>query len=100
MRTLARWPRCIRFSRCLGRALIPGAIVGELRKIGLLAGLDAETMEACLQDGEKAQTLVAWYQQNATEDGVESTPSFVINGTKYSNMSYEEMSGLIDAAAE
>ena len=82
------------------RAGEPAAIVNELRKIGLLAGLDANTMEACLQDGDQAQTLVAWYQENATADGVDSTPSFVINGTKYSNMSYEEMSGLIDAAAE
>lgn len=76
------------------------AIVAELRKIGLLAGLDAETMEACLQDGEKAQTLVAWYQQNATADGIESTPSFVINGEKYSNMSFAEMAEVIDAASE
>lgn len=82
------------------RAGDPGAIVGELRKIGLLAGLDAETMEACLQDGEKAQTLVAWYQQNATEDGIESTPSFVINGQKYSNLSFAEMAEVIDEAAE
>lgn len=82
------------------RAGDPAAIVGELRKIGLLAGLDNETMEACLQDADKAQTLVAWYQQNATADGIESTPSFVINGTKYTNMSFQEMSDLINAAAE
>jgi len=78
----------------------PSAIVNELRKIGLLAGLDAETMEACLQDGDKARTLVAWYQENAEEDDISSTPSFVINGTKYSNMSFADMSELIDAAAE
>ncbi len=82
------------------RAGEPAAIVDELRKIGLVAGLDGTQMEACLQDGEKARTLVAWYQENATADGVDSTPSFVINGTKYSNMSYAEMSDLIDAASE
>ncbi|MEO9649532.1 MAG: DsbA family protein [Roseobacter sp.] len=82
------------------RAGDPSAIVGELRKIGLLAGLDNDTMEACLQDGEKAQTLVAWYQENATADGVDSTPSFVINGTKYTNMSFADMSELIDEASE
>lgn len=82
------------------RAGDPAAIVGELRKIGLLAGLDAETMEACLQDGEQARTLVAWYQENATEDGIESTPSFVINGKRYSNMEYSEMTEILDAAAE
>lgn len=78
------------------RAGEPGAIVDELRKIGLLAGLDANTMEACLQDGEKARTLVAWYQENATADDIDSTPSFVINGRKYSNMSYPEMVELIE----
>ncbi|MCV3270189.1 DsbA family protein [Roseobacter sinensis] len=82
------------------RAGDPTEIVGELRKIGALAGLDAEKMEACLQDGDNARTLVAWYQENAEEHGIDSTPSFVINGQKYSNMSYAEMAELIDAAAE
>lgn len=82
------------------RAGDPAAIVNELRKIGLLAGLDGDTMEACLQDGTKARTLVAWYQENAEADGIDSTPSFVINGQKYSNMSYDEMTELLDAAAE
>ncbi len=82
------------------RAGDPSAIVGELRKIGLLAGLDNDTMEACLQDGDKARTLVAWYQENATADGVDSTPSFIINGTKYTNMSFAEMAEVIDAAAD
>jgi len=82
------------------RAGEPAAIVDELRKIGLVAGLDAEKMEACLQDSEKARTLVAWYQENATADGIDSTPSFIIDGRKYTNMTYEEMAELIDAAAE
>ena len=80
------------------RAGDPAAIVGELRKIGRLAGLDNETLEACLQDGDRAQALVAWYKENAEADGIDSTPSFVINGKKYSNMSYETMKETIDAA--
>lgn len=82
------------------RAGEPAAIIEELRKIGRLAGLDGETMEACLQDADKAQTLVAWYQENATADGIDSTPSFVINGKKYANMAYAEMVEILDAAAE
>jgi protein-disulfide isomerase len=82
------------------RAGEPAAIVDELRKIGRLAGLDNDTLEACLQDADKARTLVAWYQENAEADGIDSTPSFVINGTKYSNMAYEEMAEIIDAASE
>ena len=47
---------------------------------------------------ETAQSLVAWFEGNAAADGVQSTPSFVIDGTLYRNMAYDEMQGLIDAA--
>lgn len=80
------------------RAGEPAAIVDELRKIGRLAGLDGETLEGCLQDAQKLRTLVAWYEENAEEHGISSTPSFVIDGTTYQNMPYEEMQGLIDEA--
>lgn len=72
-------------------------IVGELRRFGRLAGLDNDTLEACLQDADKAQTLVAWYRDNATADDITATPSFVLNGQKISNQSYSELSALIDA---
>lgn len=80
------------------RAGEPAAIVGELRKIGRLAGIDGDTLEACLQDSTKAQTLVAWWEENQKADDITSTPSFIINGTKYSNMPYAEMKEIIDAA--
>ena len=78
------------------RAGTPPQIADELRKIGRLAGLDNDTLEACLQDQQNAQTLVAWYQQNAEEHGIQSTPSFVINGRTYTNMNYTDFSSLID----
>jgi protein-disulfide isomerase len=77
----------------------PAAIADELRKVGRLAGLDGDAIEACLTDADSLRTLVAWYQENAAADGINSTPSFVINGTKYNNMAYSEMSALIDEAA-
>lgn len=79
------------------RAGDASSIVDELRKIGRLAGIEDATLEACLQDGTKAQTLVAWYQQHAEADGVQATPSFVINGKMVSNQSYADFSALIDA---
>lgn len=79
------------------RAGEPTAIVEELQKIGRLAGLDNETLNACLRDAEKAQTLAAWEVQNREADDVTSTPSFLINGTKQSNMSYDELKELIEA---
>ncbi|WP_293573840.1 DsbA family protein [Phaeobacter sp.] len=79
------------------RAGGPSEIVDELRKIGRLAGLEEAQLEACLQDGAKAQTLVSWYQENSTEHGIESTPSFILNGKKVSNQSYADFKALIDA---
>jgi protein-disulfide isomerase len=80
------------------RAGDPAAIVRELGKIGRLAGLDGDTLDACLQDSEKAENLNTWQTKNLAADGIDSTPSFVINGKKYTNMAYDEMKGLIDAA--
>ena len=79
------------------RAGGPAEIVDELRKMGRLAGIDGETLEACLQDGDKARSLVAWYQHNAEADDVTATPSFVLNGRKVSNQSYEEFVRMLDA---
>lgn len=79
------------------RAGGPSEIVDELRKIGRLAGLDKDQLEACLQDGAKAQTLVAWYQENAEEHDINSTPSFIIDGEKVSNQSYEDFKTLIES---
>ena len=78
----------------------PAAIVNELRKIGRLAGIESDTLESCLQDAQKLRTLVAWYEENAEKHGINSTPSFVIDGETYRNMPYEEMQGLIDDALD
>lgn len=79
------------------RAGGPAEIVDELRKIGRVAGLDNDALEACLQDGTKAQTLIKWYEDNAKADGVESTPSFIINGKSVSNQSYADFKKVLDA---
>ncbi|KNG93890.1 DsbA family protein [Pseudaestuariivita atlantica] len=78
------------------RAGSDAAIADELRKIGRVAGISADQMEACLTDGDKVRALVEWFRANATEHNIDSTPSFVINGTKYANMPYDEMSALIE----
>ena len=79
------------------RAGEPAAIIDELRKLGRLAGINGETLEVCLNDNEKAKSLIAWYQNKAGADNIDSTPSFIINGKKYANMSLAEMSEIIDA---
>ncbi len=72
-------------------------IVNEFRKIGRLAGIGEEELDVCLQDGEKAQTLVAWYQANAEEHEITGTPSFVVNGEKVENQGYDGFAKLFDA---
>ncbi|MGR3502679.1 DsbA family protein [Pseudaestuariivita sp.] len=79
------------------RAGSDAAIADELRKVGRLAGISGEQIEACLTDGDKLRALVEWFRANATADDISSTPSFVINGRKYANMGYGELSDLIDS---
>ncbi len=75
-------------------------IVDRLRKIGKTAGLTDADLDRCFTDGDRAQALYALYLQNSEEDGVRSTPSFVIDGKLHGNMSYAELKALIDEALD
>lgn len=78
-----------------------GAEIAEnLYKIGRIAGLKNEDMVACLQDQDMAKALVAEYQKNSEADGVNSTPSLIINGVNHSNQSYGALKKLLDAQLE
>ncbi|MEM6637017.1 MAG: DsbA family protein [Pseudomonadota bacterium] len=77
----------------------PTQIAGALRRIGKTGGLTDEQLDVCLSDADKAQAMVTLYQQNAEEHGIRSTPSFVINGETYRNMSYSEFQSILDEAA-
>lgn len=76
----------------------PRAIADNLATIGRSAGLTSEEIEACMQDGDMAQAMVAVYQENAEADGIRSTPSFLIGGELVAgNQSYAAFSALLDA---
>ncbi len=74
----------------------PAVVADNLRRLGRTAGLSNEQVNACLENADVAQALVEVYQANATADDITSTPSFVINGQKYSNMSFADMAEIID----
>lgn len=78
------------------RAGDPADVATALRRLGLSAGMSGEQIDACLQDGDKAQAMVAVFQQNAEADNVRATPSFFINGEPYSNMSYADFSAVLN----
>ena len=78
-------------------------VAANLRKIGLKAGMTEDQMTACWNDTAKAEQLVATFQQNATADQIEATPTFIIDGEKVMNQPWDDMKALIDgklAAAE
>lgn len=75
----------------------PTAVVNKLKTIGLSAGLDQATLDACLNDQAKAEALIKQFEANMAADGVSGTPTIFVNGTKHSNMAYADLKALIDA---
>ncbi|GAW34431.1 disulfide bond formation protein D precursor [Roseovarius sp. A-2] len=74
----------------------PGEIADNLRRIGKVAGIEPDALDACLNDETKAKALVAWYQENAESHEVNSTPTLIINEQKYSNMAYDDLKAIIE----
>lgn len=60
-------------------------------------GMSEDSFSSCLNSNVNADQLLNWYQTNAEKDEVKSTPAFLINGKKYSNMSFEAMSEIIES---
>jgi protein-disulfide isomerase len=75
----------------------PAAVVESLKKIGRTAGMDDAAMDACMQDQATAEAMISHFEANFAADGIEGTPTFLINGVKHSNMSYDKMKEIIDA---
>ena len=71
-------------------------VAQRLRSIALSMGIEDEQFNACIQDKDNAEFLIKTSQDNAREDGVASTPSFVIGNKTYRNMPYDEMVRLIE----
>lgn len=74
----------------------PAAIADNLRTLGKTAGLTDEQLDVCMNDNDKAKAMVAVFQKNSAADDINSTPSFLINGKKYSNMDYADFSAALD----
>jgi protein-disulfide isomerase len=73
------------------------ALVAKLYGVGRQAGLTDDEMQACLTDRGFAEALVADFQKNAEADGIEATPSFVIDGETLTNMPYDDFAERLDA---
>jgi protein-disulfide isomerase len=72
------------------------AVADNLRRIGRRAGMSDDEMNTCLADRDLAMAMMQVYQNGVQEYGVRGTPSFVINGRLYSNMSFAEFQAILD----
>lgn len=86
------YERQAEWSRASSQAGVAQGIVS----VGNQAGIDEDTVLACLQDNDMAQALVADFQVNAERDNVTGTPSFVIDGVMTDNMSYASFAQLLN----
>jgi protein-disulfide isomerase len=69
-----------------------------LLSIARLAGFSQESFEACLTDQKLLEDVRAVKTRGETEFGVDSTPTFFINGRKYTGaLTVDEMSAIIDS---
>ena len=75
----------------------PAQAAAALKAIGLSAGLDQATLDACLNDQAKAEAMIAQFEANMAADGVQGTPTIFVNGKKHSNMAWDDLKTLIDA---
>jgi protein-disulfide isomerase len=68
-----------------------------LLQISKLAGFTQESFKACLTNQKLLDDVNAVRERGANEFGVNATPTFFINGTRYSGaLSVDEMSTIID----
>jgi protein-disulfide isomerase len=69
-----------------------------LLQISKLAGFSEESFKACLTNQKLLDDVNAVRERASKDFGVESTPTFFINGNKYSGaLTVEEMSAIIDS---
>jgi len=72
-----------------------------LLQMSKLAGFTQESFEACLTNQKLLDDVTKVREQGSKEFGVDSTPTFFINGQRYTGeMSVANMSAIIDAAAK
>jgi protein-disulfide isomerase len=76
----------------------PADVADNLRRIGRMAGLTNDELEACLTDQAMAQAMLATYEANTQVHDIPGTPTLVINDEMHGNMSYADLSALLDEA--
>lgn len=67
-----------------------------LKQIGALAGMSKEKIEACFADTAMQDKILMRRQEGEAKYGVDSTPSFIINGKLYTGVqTFEMLQGIL-----
>ncbi len=74
-------------------------IIDNLVTLGKVAGLSEEQARACMsfEGNEMVDKMVETFRHHAEADGINATPTLMIDGEKYSNMAWEDLKAIIDA---
>ena len=76
----------------------PAKVVEGLKVIGRTAGVSDADLDACLTDAAGAEALYRHSQEMMEADGVTSTPTFLVNGTKVSGNDWQTLRSTIEDA--
>lgn len=74
------------------------AQAGQLDQFFAARGISTEQTQACLADSAAVQALASKTQEMATQDDVQSTPTFFINGTRIDSTRWAEVEGALQRA--
>ncbi len=73
--------------------------VGAIAMVARMGGLGPSDVQACIRNGELMSTLQKRAQEAADKNGINSTPSFLVNGTLIAGAQpFEEFKKAIEAA--
>jgi len=74
-------------------------VLVALKQIGASEGVDEKTFDACIDNQELKDKILARYKEAGDKYQVNATPSFLINGKLYSGeMPYEDFKKILDEA--
>ncbi len=75
-----------------------GEAASRLTSIALSVGFSKDDIDACLRDTDFHSLILENARNGATENNINSTPTFRINGKNYSNQGYDELVEIIESA--
>ncbi len=70
--------------------------IKKLINIGKLAGLNEKKIENCFKNEKLVDEIIKIRSIGEKEYNIDSTPSFIINGKKYTTLNYESFKKIID----